>query len=97
MSQGPWSSVVTPPAPPAPPLPVAPPAPPAPPLPVAPPPPPVAPPPAPPLPVVLLLWNTTVPVVVRPEVPGVQVMLLPETQYEYGALPSIVRVLPEAV
>jgi hypothetical protein len=42
-------------------------------------------------------WNTIVPVVVGFVVCGVQVILLPATQYEYFAALSAVTTLPEAV
>ena len=52
---------------------------------------------APPEPVPPLRWNTIVPAVVGLALCGVHVILLPETQYEYCAPPSVVTTLPEAL
>jgi hypothetical protein len=42
-------------------------------------------------------WNTTVPVVVGLVLCGVQVIVFPDTQYEYFASLPIVTTLPEVV
>jgi hypothetical protein len=42
-------------------------------------------------------WNTTVPVVVGLVPCGVQVILFPETQYEYCRPSSVVTTLPEVL
>jgi hypothetical protein len=42
-------------------------------------------------------WNTTVPIVVGLVLGGAQVILLPETQYEYCRPLSVVTTLPEVL
>ena len=42
-------------------------------------------------------WSTTEPVAVGFVLCGAMVMLFPETQYEYGVLPSSVSTLPEGL